>query len=287
MKGHLTQFGVSGLSQRKRHLSGHQKDEWESAQWKIKEGQSVLDKEDNEAKTCGWESSSALLGPWKQQAKSRLHEVLLLLLLFSHAWLFMTLWAAARRLPCPLLSPGVCSNSCPLSQWCHSTISSTVSPFSSCPQFFPASGSFAASRLFTSGGQNGAWASASGLPIPGWFPLGLTDLISQSKGLSRVFSSTTIWKHQFFSTQPSLWSNCHIRTWLLEKPTIWTFVGKVMSLLFNMLSSFAIAFLPRRKHLLILWPQSLSTVILEPKKMKSVIFSDSCWQFDLWFLCLF
>ena len=157
---------------------------------------------------------------WKLQAKTRLHEVLLLLLLFSHVQLFAALWTAACRLPCPLLSPGVCSKSCPLSQWCHSTISSTVALFSSCPQFFPASGSFAMSQLFTSGGQSaGTSASASGLPIniQGWFPLGLTDLISQSKGLSRVFSSTTIWKHRFFSTQPSLWANCHISTWLLEK----------------------------------------------------------------------
>ena len=142
MKGHLTQFGVSRLSQRQRHLSGHQKDVWESAQWKIEEGQSVLDKEDNEAKTCRWESSSALLGHWKLQAKTRSHEVLLLLLLLSHVRLFATLWTAARRPPCPLPSPGVCSNSCPLSQWCHSTVSSSVFPFSSGRQSFQAQGLF-------------------------------------------------------------------------------------------------------------------------------------------------
>ena len=125
------------------------------------------------------------------------------------------------RLPCPSLSPGVCSNSCPLSQWCHPTISSSVVPFS-CPQSFPASGSFPVSWLFTSGGQSvEASAPASVLPmnIQGWFPLRLTDLISLlSKRFSKVFPSTTIWKHQFFSDQPSLWSNSHILIWLLEKP---------------------------------------------------------------------
>ena len=98
------------------------------------------------------------------------------------------------RLPCPLPSPGVCSNSCPLSHWCHPTISSSVIPFSSCLQSFAASGSFPMSRLFTSGSQSiGVSASASVLPvnIQGWFLLGLTSLISlQSKGLSRVFSTT-------------------------------------------------------------------------------------------------
>ena len=124
------------------------------------------------------------------------------------------------RLPCPLLSPGVCSNSCPLSQWCHPTISSSVTPFSSCPQSFPASESFPISWLFASGGQSiGASASTSVLPmnIQGWFPLELTGLILRSKGLSIVFSSTTVQKHQFFSAQLSSWFNSHIHTWLLEK----------------------------------------------------------------------
>ena len=131
------------------------------------------------------------------------------------------------RLSCPSLSPRVCSNSCPLSQWCHPTISSSVIPFSSCLHCFPASGSFPMSQLFTSGGRRiGVSALASVLPmnIQDWFPLGLTSVICLlSNGLSRVFSSTTIWKHQFFSAQSSLWSNSHM--------TIWTFVGKVMSLL--------------------------------------------------------
>ena len=125
------------------------------------------------------------------------------------------------RLPCPLLSPRVCSNSCPLSHWCYPTISSSVAPFSSCPQSFPALGFFPMSCLFASGIQSiRLWASALVFPvnIQGWYPLGLTSLISLlSKGLSRVFSSTTLRKHQFFGAQPSLWSNSHIHTWLLEK----------------------------------------------------------------------
>ena len=145
------------------------------------------------------------------------------------------------RFLCPPLSPRICSNSCPLSQWCCLTISSSASPFSFCLQSFPASGSFPMGWLFTSGGQSiGTLALASVFPIyiQGWFPLGLTGLISlQSKGLSRVFSSTTVQKHQFFHTQEewnfdfhtSLWSNSHICIWLLEKIislTIWTFVAK-------------------------------------------------------------
>ena len=106
------------------------------------------------------------------------------------------------RFPCLSLPPRVCANSCPLSQWCHPTISSSVSPFSSCPQSFLASGSFQMSWLFSWGGQStGASGSASVLPmnIQGWFPLGLTGLISLlSKGLSRVFTNTTIQNHQFF-----------------------------------------------------------------------------------------
>ena len=112
------------------------------------------------------------------------------------------------RLPCPSPFSGACSNLCPLSQGCLSAIS--VTPFTSCRQSFPGSGSFPVSWFFASGGQSiGASASASVLPmnIQGWFPLGWTGLFSlQSKGLSRVFSSTTVHKCQFFSTQPSLWS---------------------------------------------------------------------------------
>ena len=126
------------------------------------------------------------------------------------------------RPPCPSSIPGAHPNSYPLSRWCHPTISSSVVPFSSCPQSFPASGSFQMSQLFASGGQSiGVSALASVLPmnIQDWFPLELTGWISmQSKGLSRVFSNTTLQKHQFFSAQLSLQSNSHIHTWLLEKP---------------------------------------------------------------------
>ena len=124
------------------------------------------------------------------------------------------------RLPCPP-TRGDCSNSCPSNQWCHPTISSSVIPFSSCLQSFPASGSFPVSQFFTSGGQSiGVSGSTSILPmnIQDWFPLVLADWIFlQSKGLSRVFSNTTVQKHQFFGAQPSLWSNFHIYIWLLEK----------------------------------------------------------------------
>ena len=126
------------------------------------------------------------------------------------------------RLPCPSPNPRVYPNSCPLSWWCHPTTSSSVIPFSSCHQSFPESGSFQRSQFFTSGGQSiGVSASASVLPmnIHSWFLLWLTSLISlQSKGLSRVFSNTTVQKHQFFSAQFSSQSNSHIHTWLLEKP---------------------------------------------------------------------
>ena len=131
------------------------------------------------------------------------------------------------RLACPSLSPRVCSNSYPLSLWCHSTITSSVSPFSSCPQFFPASGSFPMSQLFTSGGQSigvSVLPSVLSMNIQDWFPLGWTGWISlQSKGLSGVFYSTVVWKHQFFSVQPSLWSNSHIHTWLMDKPQLWLY----------------------------------------------------------------
>ena len=126
------------------------------------------------------------------------------------------------RLSRPSLSPRVCSNPCPLSRWCHSTISSSAIPFSSCLQSFLASGSFLMSQFFTSGGQSiGALAPASVLPmnIRSWFPLGWTGWISVlAKGLSRIFSNTTVQKHQFFSTQLSLESSSHIHTWLLGKP---------------------------------------------------------------------
>ena len=126
------------------------------------------------------------------------------------------------RPPCPPPTPGVYSNSCALTRWCHPTISSSVIPFSSRFQSFPESGTIQMSQLFATGGQSiGVSASTSVLPnnIQDWFPLGWTGWISlQSKGLSRVFSNTTVQKHQFFGALISLWSNSHIHTWLLEKP---------------------------------------------------------------------
>ena len=126
------------------------------------------------------------------------------------------------RPPCPSPTPGVYPNSCPSSLWCYSAISSSVIPFSFCPQSLPASESFSMSQLFTWGCQStGVSASASVLPVntQDWSPLGWTGWISlQSKGLSRVFSNTTVQKHQFFSIQLSSQSNSHIHTWPLEKP---------------------------------------------------------------------
>ena len=139
----------------------------------------------------------------------------------SHIRLLATPWTAARQASLSP-TPRACSSSCPLNWWCHPTISYSVAPFSSCLQSFPAAGSFQMSQFFTSGGQSiGASASASVLPmnIQDWSPWGWTGWISlQSKGLSRVFSNTTVQKHQFFGAQPSLWSNSYTHTWLLEKP---------------------------------------------------------------------
>ena len=144
---------------------------------------------------------------------------------FSHSVLsdFLRLHGLQHaRLPCLSLTPGPYSNSCPLSRWCHPNMSSFVVPFSSHLQSFQASWSFPMSQLFASGGESiGVSASASVLPmnIQDWFLLGLTGWVSlQSKGLSRVFSNTTVQKHQFFGTQLSLQFNSHIQTWLLEKP---------------------------------------------------------------------
>ena len=126
------------------------------------------------------------------------------------------------RPPCPSPTPRACSNSWPLSWWSHPILLSSVVSFSSCLQSFPALGSFPMSQFFTSGDQSiGVSASTSVLPvnIQDWFPLRWTGWISlQSKGLSRVFYSTTVQKHQFFSVQLSLWSNSHIHIWPLENP---------------------------------------------------------------------
>ena len=178
----------------------------------------------------------------------------------------------------PSSTPGVRPNPCPLSRWCHPTISYSDVPFSSCLQSFPASGSFPMSQLFPSGGQSiGVSASTSVLPVntQDWSPLGWTGWISlQSKGLSRVFSNTTVQKHQFFSAQLSSFFTAqllypYMTTGKTIALTRQNFVGKVMSLLLNMLSRLVITFLPRSKCLLISWLKSPSAVILEPQKIKS------------------
>ena len=144
---------------------------------------------------------------------------------FSHSVVSDSLWPREvqhARPPCPSPTPRVHSDSHPSSQWCHPAISSSVIPFSSCPQSLPASESFPISQLFAWGGQStGASDLASFLPknTQGWSPSEWTGWISlQSKGLSRVFCSTTVQKHQFFSSQPSSQSNSHIHTWPQEKP---------------------------------------------------------------------
>ena len=148
-------------------------------------------------------------------------------LLFSHSVMSDSLRPHGlqhARPPCTLPFLGACSNSSPLSQWCHPNISFSVIPFSSYVQSFPA-GSFPISWLFASGGQSiGVSASTSIFPIniQGWFPLGLTGLISlQSKRLSRVFSSDTVWRHQFLGTQCFLLSSSQIHTQLIEKAYLW------------------------------------------------------------------
>ena len=154
--------------------------------------------------------------------------ILLYSVQFSHSVMSDSLWPpciADTRPPCPSPAPRVYSNSWPSSWWCHPTISSSVVPFSSCPQSLPGSGSFPMSQLFAWDGQSiGISASASVLQmnIQVWSPLGCNGCIYfKSKGRSRVFSNTTAQKHQFFSTQLSSQSNSHILTWLLEKPSPW------------------------------------------------------------------
>ena len=179
--------------------------------------------------------------------------ILVVVQLLSHVQLFVNPWTSLSMLPCPSLSPRVCSNSCPLSLWHHPTISFSVSSFSSCSQSFPASGSFPVCWLFPSDGQiTGASGSASVLPlnIQGWFSLGLTGLISAVQGTlgsllqhhnSKASKVLNLLYGPNFTFIYDYWKNhCF---------TIWTFISKVNSLLFNMLYRFVIAFLPRSNRL--------------------------------------
>ena len=200
----------------------------------------------------------------------------MLLLLFSNSLLYNSPWLYGlqhARLPCISSSPGVCSNSCALSQWCHPTISSSVVPFSSHLQPFPASGSFQMSQLFTSGGQSiGISALALVLPVNNsglisfrieWF-----DLLAVQGTLKSLLqhhsSKTSILQHStFFIVQVS---HSYMTTWKTLTLTRWTFVRKVMSLLFNKLSRLVIAFLPKSNHLLISWLQSHLQWFWSPRK---------------------
>ena len=179
---------------------------------------------------------------------------------FSCSVMSDSLWphgVQCTRPPCPSPTAGAYSNSCPSSRWCHPTISSSVVPFSSCLQSFPAPGSFPMSQLFASGSQSiGVSASTSVLPMStqDWFPSGWTGWISLgSKGLSRVFSNTKfksiiLWHSAFFRVHLS---HLYMTTGKTIALTRWTIVGKVMSLLFHNLYRLVIIFLPRSKHLLI------------------------------------
>ena len=219
---------------------------------------------------------------------------LLILLLSRPSVMSDSLWLHGlqhTRLPCPSPSPGAGSNSCPSSQWCQSTISSSATPFSSCLQSFPALGAFLMTGLFVSGGQSiRASASASVLPmnIQDWYPLGFTIWSPCSPRDSREYSPTTQFESinssapRFFMVQLS---HPYMTTGKTIALTRRTSAGKVMFLLFNMLSRLLIAFLPRSKHLLISWLQSPSAVILEPEKRKPFtvsIVSPSICQEVMW-----
>ena len=190
----------------------------------------------------------------------------------SHVWLFATPWTAAHQASLPITIPEFTQTHV---HWVSDAIQPSHPLLTPSPPALNLSQSFQMTQLFASGGQSiGVSASTSVLPMntQDWPPLGWTDWISfQSKGLSRVFSNTTVQQHQFFSAQLSLWSNYHIHTTTGKTIALtrWTLVGKVMSLLLNMLSKLVITFLTRSKRLLISWLQSPSAVILEPPKIKS------------------
>ena len=195
--------------------------------------------------------------------------------LLSHVQLFVICGLQYTRLPCPSLSPGVCSSSCPLSRWCYLTISSSVALFSFCRQSFRGSGSFPVNWLnrwpkyWSSSFSISPSEECSGL-IP--FRIDWFDLLAVQETLKSILQhhnlkASVLWCSAFFMVQLS---HPYMTTGKTIALTIQTFVGKVMSLLFNMQSRFVVAFLPRSKHLLISWLQSPSPVILEPKKIKSV-----------------
>ena len=178
------------------------------------------------------------------------------------------------KLPCPSTSPRTCSNSCPLSRWCHPTISFSVIPFSSCPQSFPTSGSFQMSQFSTLGGQSiGTSTSESVLPMNkysglisfrmDWFDLLAVQGTLKSLLQHRSLKESILLHSAFFIVQLS---HPYMTTGKTIALTRWTFVGQVLSLLFNMLSRLVITFFPRSKCLLISWLQSPSAVILEPPK---------------------
>ena len=210
---------------------------------------------------------------------------------FSHSVVSNSLWPhwlQDASPPCPSPTPRVYSNSCPLSRWCHPTISSSVPCFSSCTQSFQASGSFQMSQLFTSGDQNiGVSASTSVhlMNTQDWSSLGWTGWIAVQGTLKSLLqhhsSKASILRHSaFFIVQLS---HPYMTTGKTIALTRWTFVDKVMSLLFNMLSSLVITFLPRSKHLLISWLQSPSAVILEgpPPQKKKVSHCFHCFPIYL------
>ena len=193
---------------------------------------------------------------------------------FSRSVLPNCLWPQHARPPCSSPTPGIYPNPCPLSRWCHPTISSSVVPFSSCPQSFPAPGSFQISQLFASGGQCiGVSASTSVLPMntQDWsisFRMDWLDLLAVQGTLKSLLlhhsSKASILQHSAsFTVQLS---NPYMTTGKTIALTRWTFVGKVMSLFYNMLSRWVIAFLPRSKRLSLSWLQSPSAVVLEPQK---------------------
>ena len=207
--------------------------------------------------------------------------------LLSHVPLLATPWTAAHQASLSITTPRVYSNSCPLSRWCHPTMSSSVIPFSWL-QSFPTSGTFKMSQLFTSSGRSiGVSASTWVLPMNSqdWFPLGWIGWIScsprdsQEPSPTRQFKSINSWCPAFFMVQLS---HLYMTTGKTRALIRWTFVGKVMSQLFNRLSRLLITFLPRNKRLLISWLHSPSAVIWEPPKIKSAtvstVFPSICYE---------